>query len=59
MHVILSTVIFPDFNHVDIRSNNYDNINICRARLVSTGKYKMFLYLKLLQRILHKILNTL
>jgi len=59
MHVILSTVIFPDFNHTDIRSNNYDKINICRARLTSTGKYKMFLCLKILKRIQDNIINTL
>ena len=39
MHVILSTVIFLDINQADIRSNNYDKINICRARLISTGSY--------------------
>ena len=38
IHVILSTVIFPDFNHADISSNNYDNINICREILISTGR---------------------
>jgi hypothetical protein len=59
VHVILSTVIFSDFNHADIRSNNYDKINIRRARLISIKWYKMFLYLKILQRILDKIVNTL
>ena len=59
MHVILSTKIFPDFNHADITRNNYDNLNICKARLISTGKYEMFLCLKILQRILHMIFNAL
>ena len=48
MHVILSTVIFLDINQADIRSNNYDKINICRARLISTGSYKMFFFLNIL-----------
>ena len=44
MHVILSTISFPGFNHADIRRNNYENINICRERLISIGRYKMFQY---------------
>ena len=48
MHDILSTGIFPDFNPADIWSNNYDKINICRARLISTGSYKMFFFLNIL-----------
>ena len=57
--MLYSTVIFLDFNHADIRSNNYDNINICRARLISTGKYKMFLFLKIWKMILKNIFNPL
>ena len=59
MHVILSTVIFPDFNHADITRNNYDKLNICKAILISTGKYEMFLCLKILKRIQDNIINTL
>ena len=36
MHVILSTVKFSDFNQTNIRSNNFEKINIGITRSFST-----------------------
>ena len=50
-HDILTTVMFPDFNHAYIRSNKLDNLNMNISRFISTEQNMTVMDLNILQSI--------
>ena len=50
-HDILTTVIFPDFNHAYIRSNKLDNLNMNISRFISTEQNMTVMALKILHSV--------
>jgi len=58
-HDILTTVIFPDFNHAYIRSNKLDNLNMNLSRFISTEQNITVMDLKILQSVPNKLLSIL
>jgi hypothetical protein len=46
IHDIPRTVIFPEINLAQLKSNKFDNLSIYIARLISTESYIVFLCLK-------------
>ena len=59
IHVILSTVIFPDFNHAYIRSNKLDNLNMNISRFISTEQNMTVMDLKILQSVPNMLVRIL
>ena len=51
IRVILSTVIFPDFNLADIRRNKLDNLNMNISRFISTERNMTVMDLKILHSV--------
>ena len=47
-HDILTTLIFPDFNHAYIRRNKLDNLNINISTFISTEQTMIVMVLKIL-----------
>ena len=50
-HDILTTVMFPDFNHAYIRSNKLDNLNMNISRFISTEQNMTLMVLKILSSV--------
>ena len=50
-HDILTTLIFPDFNHAYIRSNKLDNLNMNISRFISTEQNMTVMDINILQSI--------
>ena len=59
IHAILSTVISPEFNHVDIRSNKLDNLNMNLSRFISTEQNMTVMDLKILQSVPNMLVSIL
>ena len=50
-HDILTTLIFPDFNHAYIRRNKLDNLNINISTFISTEQTMTVMVLKILHSV--------
>ena len=58
-HDILTTVIFPDFNHAYIRINKLDKLNMNLSRFISTEQNIIVMVLKILHSVPDMLLSIL
>ena len=58
-HDILTTLIFPDFNHAYIRRNKLDNLNMNLIRFISTEQNMTVMDLKILQSVPNMLVSIL
>ena len=58
-HDILTTVMFPDFNQEDIRSNKLDNLNMNISRFIYTEQNMKVMVLKILHSVSYMLLSIL